>query len=145
MCDDAERQVIGAVLIDSERALGEIASDASELRTGDFFVPQHRAIWSAIANLHAEGVAVTTITIVDMLRQMSFIEDVDRLTDYIGGTEPYLQQCFAETWAVAGCSAHASMVHRYAESRRMIKHGLQLVEQGVKGAAVSRRTREISL
>lgn len=130
VCEDAERQVIGAVLIDSA-ALDEIAADAAGLRTADFFVPQHRAYWMAILRLHAEGTHIDTLTIVGMLRQMGFLDDVDRLTDYIGGAEPYLQQCFGETWSAAGVSWHANMVHRYAESRRMIEHGLKLVEQGV--------------
>ena len=135
VCADAERQVIGAVLLEPARAMAELIEDAGELRTADFFVAQHRAIWTAMLRLRAEGTYISTITVTDMLRQMDFLEDVDRLTDYIGGTEPYLQQCIAETWAVAGCSSHAQMVHRYAESRRMIEHGLKLVEQGVANGA----------
>lgn len=129
-CIDAERALLGALLIDAERAFKEIAEDAPGLRTADFWVPQHRAIWAAMLRLRDESTFIDPITIVDMLKQMGFLETVDDLTAPWGGTEPYLVECFGDVWAVAGCSAHAGMVHRYAESRRMIQQGLTLVETG---------------
>jgi len=69
---DAERAVLGAILLDNDAL-----KTASELLPpSDFFLPEHRVIFTRMLALATAGVAVDLITLTDALTQRGEIERV---------------------------------------------------------------------
>jgi hypothetical protein len=66
------------------------------------------------------GVRVTWQSAAHALSEMGYIDRVDGLLAGIS-VEEYLVTLQAETWAAAGCTAHARMVREYAERRNVVR------------------------
>lgn len=124
-CAAAERLLLGAVLVNEEQVWSEQCATIVDI--DDFFVPEHRAIWTAMLRLRIEHTPITMLTLPHMLEQMDYLRYVDELTKHDGGTEPYLVGILGECWAATGCSAHARMVADYAERRRLLEAGIALI------------------
>lgn len=73
---DAERAVLGVMLLEGRSAVERIAS--SHLRTSDFYTDVHRVLYAAIAGLHRDGQPVDLITLTDRLRE-------EKTLDVVGG------------------------------------------------------------
>ena len=127
----AECALLGAVLVDEETAWAE--NVGAIVAISDFFVPAHRAIWEAMLRLRTERTAVSVLTVADMLSRLGYIDAVDRLTASEGYTEGYLVGLLDDVWAATGCSAHARMVHEYAERRQMLEAGVKLIRDAQSG------------
>lgn len=128
-CAAAERLLLGAVLVNEEQVWAEQCGSIVDIE--DFFVPEHRAIWTAMLRLRIERTPVTWLTVAHMLEQMDYLRYVDELTKHEGGTEPYLVGLTADCWAATGCSAHARMVADYAERRRLLEAGVAMIQDAV--------------
>lgn len=70
---DAERSVLGAVLIEGR---GTLATVIEQLTVTDFFTDQHRCVYSAMRTLFERGDAVDLITLQEELRRVGDIEAV---------------------------------------------------------------------
>ena len=69
---EAERSVIGAMLMDAEAI--DVATDM--LREEDFYVRQNGVLFSAIWEIHQSGVAVDPVTLLSKLREKNLPPDV---------------------------------------------------------------------
>jgi DnaB-like helicase N terminal domain/AAA domain len=67
---DAERSILGAVLLDNQALLPAV----ERLRAEDFFLPQHRHIFSQMVKLDVAGTPIDTITLKDSLSQSGALE-----------------------------------------------------------------------
>ena len=76
---DAERSVLGAMLIDQEA----IAAAMEILTPDDFYQKQYGIVFQAMVSLYAEGRPVDLITLQDRLKEMDVPEEVASL-EYIG-------------------------------------------------------------
>ena len=132
-CEDAERALLGAVLLDEAQVWAE---GCGSVAIADFHYPLHRAIWEAMLRLRAEHTTIDGITLVDMLARLGYLEAVDKLCHPVA-TEAFFIGLWADTWASRGCSAHAKMITEYAERRRMIEAGITMVNAGMRGRDAS--------
>ncbi len=76
---DAERSVLGAMLIDQEA----VAAAMELLTSEDFYQKQYGVVFQAMTALYAEGKPIDLITLQDRLREMDVPEEVSSL-EYIG-------------------------------------------------------------
>lgn len=105
---DAERSVLGSLLIDSE-AIGEIASF---LKPADFYRERHRFIYSARFDLYERHEPGDFVTLVDELRRRGQLEAV--------GGAAYLAELVNEVPTTAHVEYYARIVERCALMRRLI-------------------------
>jgi len=66
---EAEEAVLGALLLDRERARAEMGELADQLAAEDFYRPAHRTVFTAIEDLAARGDPVDPVTLADKLRR----------------------------------------------------------------------------
>ncbi len=76
---DAERSVLGAMLIDQEA----VAAAMELLTSEDFYQKQYGVVFQAMTSLYAEGKPIDLITLQDRLKEMEVPEEVSSL-EYIG-------------------------------------------------------------
>lgn len=107
---DAERAVLGAVLLD-QRALDDIS-----LKAGDFYRPQHEQLWDMIITESRAGRPVTALAISQKL-----------VSSPIAGLEAtYLHQCMEAAPVRAAAGHYASIVTGTARLRSLADVGLKL-------------------
>ena len=111
----AERALIGAALLGDDLAADGVRA---AVQAADFFGPGHAAIWIAVERCWALARPVSYITVAATLAELGTIDEVDRMT---GGTEPYLVGCWRDAWSISGALQWATMIHKYAERRRIIQ------------------------
>ena len=107
--DDAERAVIGAMLIDDNAVI--IAQQY--LRPEDFYSPRHRKIYEAILNLSGKG------TRADLLTLNSELEQTGRL-DEAGGND-YIASLTHAVPSSANTEYYAQMVQNCSLRRGLIR------------------------
>lgn len=73
---DAERFVLGSVLLDGER----YAELATALELEDFALEKHRRIWSAMMNMATRGVGVDRVTVAEELQRTGELEAIGGLS-----------------------------------------------------------------
>lgn len=105
---DAERAVLGALLIDGE-AIGTIASF---LKPDDFYRERHRAIYAARIDLYERREPGDFVTIVDELRRRGQL-------DVVGGAS-YLAELVNDVPTAVHVEYYAHIVERCAIMRRLI-------------------------
>ncbi len=120
---DAERAVLGALIIDSE-AIGEIASF---LRPEDFYRERHRAIYAARLDLYERREPGDFVTLVDELRRRGQIEAV--------GGESYLLELVGDVPTAIHVEHYARIVERSALLRRLIDAAGKIAEIGYDNPA----------
>lgn len=107
---DAERAVIGAVLLD-QRALDEIY-----LRAEDFYRPQHEQLWDLLETEARAGRPVTALSISQKL-----------ISAPIAGLDSaYLHQCMEAAPVRSAAGHYASIITGTARLRRLADTGLRL-------------------
>jgi len=112
---DAERQVLGAILLRPE-AIDEL--DAA-FRADAFYLDSHRKIFDTLVGLHERREPIDVASVVNRLKVAGHWETV-------GGDVGFL--AIVESVAVSQHAAyHASVVARYARYRSMIHTGLDLI------------------
>lgn len=115
---DAERAVIGAVLLDEGNERGVWRRVSALIGEGDFYGPAHVVLWKAIGRMQARGEPIDLHTLAAELKSVDSFHTVDgaqgigRLTDGLGTT--------------AHCEAHARLVATAARRRRLAAIGVHL-------------------
>lgn len=138
---DAERAVLGAILINEEECWAEGVH--TTLSPEDFFSDLYRVLYRAMLGLRAKNVPITAITIASELELAGEREWVDK---QVG---PHLETVGAlmtlANWTVAsyGVIAHARMVKDYSERRKTFQRAQEMVQRA-SGPAVQ-YGREIAL
>lgn len=115
---EAERSVIGGLLLSADGwdAISEVVS------AGDFYRPQHRAIFRQIALLVDRGEPVDMVTVADRLEATGELETA--------GGHAYLQELAEQTPTVANIRAYAAAVHERAVLRKMIDTAQEIASAG---------------
>ena len=103
---EAEQSVLGALLQD-----GAAFSDVAELvAEADFYRPEHRCIFAAVADLVAAGTPVDIVTVFEQLQGGS--------RDF--GGLPYLNQLAASVISTGHARRHAEIVAKHSMLRQVI-------------------------
>lgn len=106
---EAERSVLGGILIDSE-ALSKVAG---HLVSDDFYLESHRKIFAAMLELFFDSQTVDLVTLADLLRAKGQLEAV--------GGATYLATLSENTFTAASIKAHAELIKRDARKRLTIE------------------------
>lgn len=120
---DAERAVLGSLIIDSE-AIGEIASF---LKPEDFYRERHRAIYAARLDLYERREPGNLITLIDELQRRGQL-------DAVGGAS-YLTDLAGDVPTAIHVEHYARIVERCSLMRRLIGAAGQIAEIGYDNPA----------
>lgn len=113
---DAERAVLGAILLDNSAL--KIA--CAEISVEDFFLPQHRVIFQSMAKLEADQLMIDLLTINDELGREHHL-------DTAGGSG-YLAALVDGIPKISNVKYYAGIVREDAKRRRLI-HEMYRIEQ----------------
>lgn len=115
---DAEKSLLGAVLIDEE-----VIADVAELVAAhDFYDKQHAAIFGAMMRLYERHKPVDLLTLTDELKKKDELEGV--------GGSAYLTELTNYVPSAAHAQSYAEMVAEKAVRRRLIKASAEISELG---------------
>ena len=115
---DAEKSLLGAVLIDEE-----VLADASEIvKSNDFYDKNHGLIFAGMMRLFEKHKPVDLLTLTDELKRKDELE-------LIGGSA-YLTELTNYVPTAAHAAAYAEMVAQTAVRRRLIKASSGITELG---------------
>ena len=106
---EAERSLLGILLLGEEEAWDEIASTVKE---SDFFQPAHRKIFQNVKELHQKGQPSDVITLANLLKKKDLLEQV-------GGTA-YLSELIHELPSSVNISSYAQIIKEKALLREVI-------------------------
>lgn len=109
---DAERAVLAAALLDTERAEGIVGQLSRILDAADFYDPRHGVLWEVFVELNARGEPIDVLTTVAELRRR------DRLQT-VGGPQ-YLGELTDQIPTLAHSESHAHIVADLARRRRVV-------------------------
>jgi replicative DNA helicase len=113
---DAERAVLGAVLLEGREALPRVIE---ALRPSDFYTEAHRAVYESMLRLFDRGEPVDLITLQEELRRTDQLE-------FAGG--PVALALLVEQGSVAAyLNAYASIVRDMAVLRELIQTSTQII------------------
>ena len=115
---DAERSVLGGILLDSQ-AFAEVVEG---VRSEEFYRDAHRKVFEAMAALFGKGQPIDRITVKDELTAMGAFEAVggDEFIDLLDKIVP----------TAANLSYYAKIVHEKALSRRLIEAASAIAQLG---------------
>ena len=115
---EAERSVIGGLLLSAEGwdAIAELVT------AGDFYRPEHRAIFRQIALLVDRGEPIDVVTVADRLLATGEL-------DAAGGHQ-YLAELAEQTPTAANIRAYATAVHERAVLRKLILAAQDIADTG---------------
>ncbi len=116
---DAERSVLGGMLIDS----GALELALEQLYPEDFYVPAHQTIFAAIRDLHNEGSAVDLITLNEML-------DRHGKSDLVGGAA-YLAELISFVPTAVNTQEYIKIVEEKSVRRLLIHAGGEIITDGM--------------
>lgn len=115
---DAEKSLLGAVLIDEE-----VLADVAEMVSAeDFYDKQHQVIFAAMMRLYERHRPVDLLTLTDQLKKKDELEMV--------GGSAYLTELTQYVPTAAHARAYAEMVSAAAIRRRLIKASTDISELG---------------
>lgn len=115
---DAERSLLGAILIDEE-----VLADVSDKIAGhDFYDKRHATIFDAILRLYERHKPVDLLTLSDELKRKKEL-------DKVGGSA-YLTELTNYVPTAAHASAYAELIEQRAVRRRLIKASSDIAELG---------------
>lgn len=118
---DAERAVLGAVLMEGREALPRVIE---VLRPSDFYTEAHRVIFQAMLRLFDRGEPVDLITLAEELRRTDQLE-------FVGGP-PTLARLAEEGSIAPHLGAYASIVRDQAVLRELIQTSTQIIAQALE-------------
>jgi len=107
---DAERMVLGGVLLDGERALHKCEDEL--VTPADFYSPRHRDIYAAMVSLSLKKKEITALTVADELNRKARLEDC--------GGAVYLSLIESGAIATGMLSTNAKMVVEKSRLRALI-------------------------
>jgi replicative DNA helicase len=115
---DAEKSLLGAVLIDEET----LADISEHVRAKDFYDKRHKTIYEGMMRLYERHRPVDLLTLSDELKKKDEF-------DVIGGSA-YLTELTNYVPTAAHAEAYAEMVAQKAVRRRLIKASAEISELG---------------
>ncbi|HYB53614.1 MAG TPA: replicative DNA helicase, partial [Thermoanaerobaculia bacterium] len=116
---DAERSVLGAILLDSS----SLSFVVPVLQQDDFFPDTHRRIYRAMLELYERSAEIDTLTLKEELDRSGGVEK--------SGGAAYLAALVDAVPDVANVEHYARIVKEKATLRRLIQAGQRLVRQGL--------------
>jgi replicative DNA helicase len=114
---DAERSVLGAILVDTE----SISRVGDMLKPEHFYAPQHGIIYEAIMQLYHASKPIDVVTLKSVLEKMKKLSQV--------GGVAYLSELIAVVPTSAHIEEYASLVKECSVRRRLISYAATLDEQ----------------
>jgi len=114
---DAERSVLGAILIDTD----SISRIGDVLKPEHFYAPQHAIIFDAILQLYHASKPIDVVTLKSTLEKMKKLSQV--------GGVAYLSELIAVVPTSAHIEEYASLVKECSVRRRLISYASVLDEQ----------------
>ncbi len=129
--EDAERALIGALILDSER----IAEVAEILRPEDFFDQRHQLIFQTLQGLAEANVPVDFISVGEALRAAGRFHEV-------GGIE-YLGELGRAVTSSAFAAHHAQIVAETSTLRQLIREGTEMVTKAYETRPTGEAVREL--
>ncbi len=115
---DAEKSLLGAVLIDEET----LADITEHVTLKDFYEKRHSIIYDAMMRLYEKRKPVDLLTLTDELKRKNEIEDV--------GGSAYLTELTNYVPTSAHAESYAEIVAQKAVRRRLIKASGEISEMG---------------
>lgn len=118
---EAERAVLGAVMLSNGEAIGRL----ERLQPGHFYRDQHRLIWRAMQELHEAGRGIDMLVLTDYMRRAGTLDNAGGKAeiDMLAGTVPM----------VGNYREYARIVHRLAQDRRRANAMMRMHEALVDG------------
>ncbi len=116
---DAERSVLGAILLDSS----SLSFVVPVLRQEDFFPDTHRRIYRSMLELYQRSAEIDTLTLKEELDRTGGVEK--------SGGAAYLSALVDAVPDVANVEHYARIVKEKSTLRRLIQAGQRLVRQGL--------------
>ena len=124
---DAERFVLGAVLIDDSC----FPAVAAALQPSDFSLEKHRRIFSRMRELHERSERIDRVTVANELRAHNQLESVDGIT--------YLVSLDEGLPTLANLESYVRIVREKARKRALIFAGQRLIDYALADDGVSAR------
>lgn len=115
---EAERAVLGAVLLGNGRVLGPLAA---YLKPGHFYWSEHKALWKAMVEMHEAGRDVDFVSLSEYLGS--------RLDEVGGRQQIDLLAACTPNWS--HFETYGRAVHRKAQFRRRARAARQMVERAL--------------
>jgi len=109
---EAERAVLGAVLLDHE----SLFRISHKLKPESFDLPRHQIVYTAFLALAEKHLAITVITLRDQLQEQGMLERV--------GGMAFLGQLM-DVPTAAHVEAHAEIVRKKSLARSLIRHAVE--------------------
>jgi hypothetical protein len=120
---DAERAVLGCVLLEGRAALSAVAT----LEPEDFFFEWHRTVFAAMQDLTTRDEAIDLITLADALRRADQLEAI--------GGPAALTLLIEQASLAANLSSYVAIVREHATKRRLLQLAMRTSAQATNGAA----------
>lgn len=120
---EAERAVLGAVLVVDAVPNPALKTAAEEIHSGDFFLPQHQRIFARMLELDANRQPIEFVTLIERLQAAGEL-------DAVGGA-PYLAQLADGIPKVSNVVHYARIVREKAVRRMVVHAGQQLSESAL--------------
>lgn len=121
---EAEQAVLSCMLFNSDEPLN-IACSA--LVQNDFYIPRHRAIFSAISGLYSKNEEINLITVKNSLEKAGVFEQIGGL-EYLSGIAGYVS-----TWAAI--KSYVKIVKEKSVLRQIISAGNNMSSMGFSNDA----------
>ncbi len=121
--EEAERGVIGSILLDPPSSLGK--AQGKHLRAEMFYDRRHQALFNSLLDMLGSGKAMDAITIGEWLKARNELE-------LVGGYN-YLVQLQDSTLVPAHIEFYSDIVVEKYKLRRIINLGSQMVDDAYKG------------
>lgn len=119
---EAERAILGGIILDNK-----LTAEASrKLKVADFFLPQHRIIFSHMVRLDAAQIAIDTITLMEALER-------EQALDAAGGVG-YLSQLTDGLPRLTNIAHYAKIVLEKSKLRQLIYTASEIQEKALAGA-----------
>lgn len=115
--DDAEKAVIGSIMIDGNEVLRKIGHI---LNPGDFFDKTHEVIYEHARDLYNSGIEPDLITLVDALKASGWYDNI--------GGGAYLTNVTNYVPTTLHCVQYAKLVAKYATARRILTAARDIAE-----------------
>lgn len=124
---DAERSVLGAILLDPSVPNATLKAVAEQLHAGDFFLPEHQCIFRHMVQLTESQSPIDTLILMDTLTAAS---ELDR-----AGGSGYLAKLTDGVPAISNHVMHAKIVREKSVSRQFIYKMNDLQQRTIEGGA----------
>ena len=117
--DEAERSVLGAILLDSD-----VFFRVSEyIGAEDFYKKEHKEIFTAMTDLYRKDIAIDMLTVAEELSKRKSLEDC--------GGRSYIAELSAEVPTTANAKQYAMIIQEKSVYRQLIKAGSSIVENSL--------------